>query len=264
MTVLVTGLAAASLPSSWQKIDKPRILVIVTIHQPEHLPWLGFFHKMSEVDCFIVLDTVQYRRRYFQNRNRIRTSDGEQWLTVPVRCASRNETRICDVLIASEPRGWMRKNLECLRHNYATAPHFDRYWGGFSEVYGCQHESLCAYNLELIRYLMGVFGIKRRLVMASDLGGGGTKGDLVLNLCRAAGATRYHSGISGREYLNAAAFEEAGIEVTFQQFHHPVYRQRHNPFIPCLCAVDLLFNCGPESLGVIHGQGVPVMEELFL
>jgi hypothetical protein len=237
--------------------------MIVTIHQPEHLPWLGFFHKLAQADCLIVLDTVQYRRRYFQNRNRIRTSTGSQWLTVPLQAGPRDMTRICDVRIARDDHRWLRKNLAAIQANCGHAPHFADHWPAFRAAYEAPPEYLADYNVRLIRFLMAALDIDRPLISASELNAGGRKGDLMLALCRAVGATHYHSGISGRDYLDQAAFAAAGIKLTYQEFHHPIYPQVYEPFEPCMSALDLVFNCGPQSGHILMGTGVPVMAEVF-
>ena len=238
--------------------------MIATIHQPEHLPWLGFFHKMHEAETFIALDNVQYRRHYFQNRNRIRTREGEAWITVPVRFSLNGKTLIRDVFIDPTNKNWNKKNLDTLRLHYAKAPHFDAYWESFAETYSQPHERLADFNLALIRLLMAGLGIHRPLRLASELGVSGGKSELLLGLCKAVGATQYHSGVSGRDYLDTQAFATAGIRITYQEFHHPIYTQLHAPFLPCMSALDLLFNYGPGSLDVLLGRGVPVMEDVFL
>jgi len=102
-----------------------------------------------------------------------------------------------------------------------------------------------------------------RIVRSSDLGVTGSKGELILALCRKLGATTYLSGVSGRDYLDCPQFEQKGIRVVFQEFHHPIYRQLHEPFLPCMSAIDLLFNYGPQSLDVIKGVGVETTDQVF-
>jgi len=235
----------------------------VTIHQPEHLPWLGFFHKMFMADVIVVLDNVQYRRRYFQNRNRIRTINGWQWITVPIEKENRDELLIKDAIISSEDLKWKKKNADSIFYNYSKAPFFNMYWEGFINAYNFQSHHLSGMNLSLIQFLMKSFGIQRNLRLASELSVAGTKGDLMLTICEAVGATCYISGISGREYFDTDSFRKSGINVTFQEFHHPIYKQLYEPFIPCMSSLDLLFNYGEGSLDIINGIGVPVMETVF-
>ena len=235
----------------------------VTIHQPEHMPWLGFFHKINMADMFVVLDNVQFRKNYFQNRNKIRTKDGWQWITVPVKREDLHKP-IKDVGVSNEDPRWKRKLLQSIYFNYSKAKFFENYWGDLSSVFDKDHALLADLNIELIRYLLEKLGIDVEIVLASSLDTTGEKGELLLNICKAVGAKTYISGISGRDYLNFDEFKKNNIKIVVQEFHHPIYKQLHEPFIPCMSVIDLLFNYGDESLNTINGIGVPVMEELFL
>lgn len=236
--------------------------MVVTIHQPEHLPWLGFFDKVRQADVFVLLDHVQYRRRYFQNRNRVRGRDGEVWVTVPVKVKGRYDQPINAVEIDGSPR-WAEQCWNTLSHCYGRAPFFAGHAPFFEALYHRPWRRLAELNETLIRYLLDALGIRVEIVRSSALEPTGRKGELMLEICRRLGATAYLSGISGRDYLDRAQFAAAGIELTFQEFHHPVYRQLHEPFIPCLSAVDLLFTHGPGSLDVIKGVGVETLAQVF-
>lgn len=236
----------------------------VTIHQPEHLPWLGLFHKISLSDVFLVLDNVQYRRRYFQNRNKIRTNKGWQWVIVPLEKDDRDELLIKDAKVFNEESRWKKSNLETIRQNYSKAAYFKLYWDQFAEIYDRDYALLTDLNMALLRFVFAQLGINLQIKFASSLNVTGEKGELMFNLCAAMGARTYVSGISGREYLDLKKFKDNGIDVIIQEFHHPVYKQLHEPFLPCMSIIDLLFNHGPNSLDIINGIGVPVMEDLFL
>lgn len=239
----------------------------ITIHQPEHLPWLGLLHKMQDVDVFVVLDNVQYRRRYFQNRNKLRSGPGEggvQWITVPVRGGKRDETLIKDVRTDTTGKAWQRKNLASVRKCYGKAPYFDAYFPGFEAIYSRETSWLGELNTDLLRWLMQGFGIDVPFVWASELPVRGTASDLILSICEATGATSYFSGISGNDYLNMTSFARSGIEVGFQEFHHPIYEQLHQPFIPCISSLELLFLYGPGARAILNGEGVEQMDTLFL
>lgn len=238
--------------------------MIVTIHQPEHLPWLGFFDKIRQADIWVVLDHVQYRKCYFQNRNRIRGDRGPVWLTVPVLIKGRHLQALNDVTVDNEgsPR-WRQKCLNRLVHCYRHAPFFADHGGFFADLYERRWPSLVELNEEIIRYLLIAFGIEVRTVRSSQLKAAGARSDLNLGICKQLGADIYLSGVSGREYLDLSRFEADGIEVRFQEFHHPVYRQMHEPFVPCLSAIDLLFTYGPSSLDVIRGKGVETLGSVF-
>ena len=236
----------------------------VTIHQPEHMPWLGFFHKINMADVYVVLDNVQYRRRYFQNRNKIRTKNGWQWTTVPLERENRDELLIKDVKIFREDLKWKRKNLENIYHNYCRSKNFTHFWGAFETIYNRDFSHLRDLNLQLLHYFFEELGIKTEVCLASEMDVFGKRGDLILDICKAVGATTYISGISGKEYLDFQSFSDTGIEVIMQQFHHPIYEQLTEPFLPCMSIIDLLFNHDKKSLDIINGLGVPVMDKIFL
>ncbi len=233
----------------------------ITIHQPEHMPWLGFFHKINMADVYVVLDNVQFSKNYFQNRNKVRTPDGWTWVTVPVNHSI--ETLIRDVIIAADPR-WKRKWQDTVNYTYKKAPFFDHYFERLHNLINESWRNLSDMNVALIRLLSEFLRIKTRFFHASELDVSGKGSDLLLAICKKVGAKYYLSGISGKEYLKLHDFETENIRVIFQDFHHPIYKQLHEPFIPCMSVIDLLFNHGERSLDIINGIGVPVMEEVFL
>ena len=236
----------------------------VAIHQPEHLPWLGFFHKVNMADVFVVLDNVQYRRRYFQNRNKIRTKDDWQWVIVPLKKAKRDELLIKDAKISKGDMRWKEKNLRAISRSYSKADYFKKYWDEFEEIYRQNFTHISDLNIALLKFIFNKLGIRVQVQLASDMDVCGQKSDLILNICEVVGATNYISGISGRDYLDIDKFKRSQIKVTIQEFHHPIYRQLFEPFIPCMSIIDLLFNHGDKSLNIINGLDTPVMEELFL
>ena len=223
----------------------------VAIHQPQYLPWLGYFDKMDQADCFVLLDQVQFKKNEWQNRNRIKTADGWQWLTVPVHhCFPQ---RISEVAV-NNAVPWPRKHLRALTLNYASAPAFEAHRAFLEEVYGHEWKRLAELTRETLRYLVDALGIRTRLLSASslDLPEGESSTARLVSICRALGADTYLSGIGGRDYLELDRFAEAGIAVAFQAFECAPYPQRFGPFEPNLSIVDLLFNCGGASLGVLR------------
>ncbi len=218
--------------------------MILSAHQPNYLPYLGFFDKMIQSDVFIIQDNFQFERHDFQNRNRIKTYNGVQWLTVPVeRC--KQDTRIDEVNIAKLPGAlWTKKHWDALKYNYMKAP----YWGEFSEffeqVYKQNWTRLLDLNMYLIKMLMKLFKIETPLILSSSLKASGQKTDRLLAQCKEVGADVYLSGIGGRNYLDVQLMEDAGVKVLFQEFQYPVYPQLHGEFVPNLSVVDYLFCTG--------------------
>lgn len=228
--------------------------MIVTGHQPNYLPYAGFFEKMARADLFVIVDDVQFVKRGpfgWIHRNRIRSGDGWDWLTVPVLTKGKFEQTIRDTQINAR-LPWARKHWRTIEWNYRKAPHFERYAEGLKGVYDRSWTSLCELNLALIRVLMNQLGIDTPVRIASKEGIGGKSTDLVLDICRKTGADTYISGIHGKDYLSREAFEEEGVRLEFQEYDAPRYPQTGpGDFVPNLSVIDLIFNCGPDSLAVI-------------
>lgn len=227
---------------------------VVTIHQPEHLSYLGFFHKVSLADTLVVLDNVAFEKNYFQNRNRINTNKEVDFITIPVSVGS-SDCLIKDVKIADEfRRSVMRKNIQTLFFAYKKCPYFDLYFDEFVNVYSSNFSTLSELNLALMRFMFDKLGISTQIVLASSLNVSGSKTDLLVNILEAVGAEKYISGCSGKDYLE---LEKFSIPVEFQNFKHPVYTQYgKSTFTPYLSVVDALFNVGGEITNIInHANG---------
>ena len=222
----------------------------VAIHQPQYLPWLGYFDKMDRADAFVLLDNVQYKKNEFINRNRIKTSAGWQWVTTPVRY--RFPERIDEVPI-NNAVNWRRQHAQALLTNYGKAPHFAAYRAFFDDLYAHPWERLCDLNVGVVRGLAALLGIRREMPLASGWALSDDPTGRHVDICRRVGADTYLSGAGGQNYLDLGQFDAAGIRVEFQDFAHPAYPQRFGPFEPFMSVVDLLFNCGEESLEIIRG-----------
>lgn len=223
----------------------------VAIHQPQYLPWVGYFDKMDQADCFVILDDVQFKKNEWQNRNRIKAASGWQWLTVPV--LHRFPQRILEVEINNaEP--WARKHLNALVVNYGAAPFFQAHRPFFEEVYHREWTRLADLNLAILDYLGKALGIQTEIVLASPLAlpDPDEPTERLVAICQGLEADSYLSGAGGRDYLDLGRFEKAGIRVVFQTFQCPTYPQRFGAFIPNLSVVDLLFNCGERSLETLR------------
>lgn len=222
--------------------------MILTIHQPEHLPWLGFYNKMSTADEFVILDGVQFRKNYFQNRNQIMGTNGKQWITVPVELSGHSSERICDIKIAnSKNPKWKEKYLRTIEFSYKKHPFFDNIYPEFSQIIMNGNELLSDLNIEIIRFFCDKLAIHPKFTQSSKMEATGLKNDLILNLCKEMNADTYVAGPSGRDYLKLEDFKKAGIEVVFNDFVHPSYNQKGvNNFVPYLSVLDLLMNVSEE------------------
>jgi hypothetical protein len=212
--------------------------LIVAVHQPQYLPWLGYFDKIRRADIFCYLDSVQYKKNDWQNRNRIKTSQGWQWLTVPVRFQF--PEKICDVKIIPMVN-WRKKHLQALVTNYRRAPFFKQY----IEVY----EQIYSEDCERFKEALGLS--QKPAITSSQLNLRKDPTDRLIDICKEVKADTYLAGQDGIKYMDLERFKENGIEVIIQDFKHPVYPQMFNDFESHMSVVDLLFNCGPESLGKI-------------
>ena len=223
--------------------------MIAAIHQPQFMPWLGYFDKMDQVDCFVLLDQVQFKKNEWQNRNRIRTAQGWQYLTVPV--LHEFPQRLDQVRINNQT-DWRRKHVQALETHYGKAPHYGRYAPLFLELLARDWERLSLLNEAVLSALAGAFGITTPIVRASQFEAREEQTGRLVDLCKAVGADCYLAGAGGRGYMNLEKFEAAGIAVEFQDFVSPEYAQVYRPFVAGLSAVDLLFNCGGEGFRYVR------------
>ncbi|NUC72779.1 WbqC family protein [Haloterrigena sp. SYSU A558-1] len=214
----------------------------VAIHQPNYLPWLGYFHKIHRSDVFVFLDTVEYTSNSWINRNKIKTPDGWTWLTVPVRGSS---GPIADAEIADD--GWRNSHEKSLQQNYGKAAYFDDVIDLFEQTYAQSWESLCELNIHLVRSLADRLGLECRFVRSSDLDVDATRSERIVGLCDELGADRYFSGTGARSYNDRTQFEAAGIALEYQSIDHPQYEQRFGDFVPNLSIVDALMNLGADG-----------------
>ena len=224
--------------------------MIVSVHQPQYLPWLGYFNKILNSDAFVFLDNVQYKAREYQNRNRIRTKDGWMWLTVPILKNGEAYPKISDVIIDNSQE-WRKRHWRAVCVNYSRAPFFERYSGFFENLYSRNWERLIELNIYIIESMNRFLGIEKPVYFESRLKVKTRKTERIHDICKVLGADTYLSGIGGRVYLDEGLFEAGGIKLEYQDFRHPEYDQLHEPFIPFMSIVDLLFNKGAESLKIL-------------
>jgi hypothetical protein len=215
--------------------------MIMSGHQPNYLPWLGFFDKMRQSDIFVIEDNVQFEHKGFTNRNKIKIQKTSKWLTVPVENAEKR-LLINQVKIAPEWRQfWGKKHWLNLKYHYSSAPNWEQYSGFFKETYAKNWELLIDLNIHLLKGIMMFLRINTPLIMASSLNVTGKKGDLVLAQCKAVGADTHLAGKGARCFIDVKKFEQEGIKVVFQDFQCPIYNQLNGEFIPNLSVVDYLF-----------------------
>ncbi|HET7341595.1 MAG TPA: WbqC family protein [Methylomirabilota bacterium] len=222
----------------------------VAIHQPHYLPWLGYLAKWAAADVFVALDTVQYEKNGWQNRNRIKTAAGPRWLTVPVH--ARLGTPIAEVTVdAGQP--WAPRHLRAIEDAYARAPHLAAHRPALQRLYGASWERLAPLALATAEWLARAVGITTPLRLASQLAVTASDPSARLAaLCRAVGADAYLAGRDGARYIDPSPFAAAGIRVLYQDYKHPEYRQLHGEFAPFLSGLDLLLTHGDDALAILR------------
>ena len=222
--------------------------MIITIHQPEHLPWLGYFNKMAKAEAYVILDNVPYRKNYVQNRNRILGTNGVQWLGVPVLTGGHIEGTIKTTRIASDAQPkWKEKYLKTLEQSYKKHPFCAEVFDDIRSAVDRGGDSLRDLNVALFRTFADRMDIRPEFVFASELDVSGNKSDLILSICKKMNADTYIAGPSGRKYLDIQSFDDAGIKVVYNDYDHPEYTQMRSPeFVSHLSAVDLFMNHGYE------------------
>ncbi len=235
---------------------------VVSAHQPHCLPWLGYLDKIARADLFVLMDDLQYESQNFQNRNRVKVNNETAWITIPLVHGSRAD-RICDKQIsnASSPKEhWQRRAWLTLTTHYKKSMYFGDFAEALEEAFTRPWGSLLEFSQHMLRLHLSWLSIDTPVVLASSLNLAGQKTDRIIDMCQRVGASTYLSGRGGStSYLDLGAFEEARIEVRWQQFEHPVYPQRYPElgFIKNLSALDLLLNCGAEKAAELLGLRPP-------
>ena len=226
--------------------------MIVSIHQPQYLPWLGYFDKVDRADAFVLLDTVQFKKNEWQNRNKIKTAQGWQWLTVPVTYHSLQP--ISEVEINNRDR-WQHRQRQAVLSNYRKAPFWGLLEDFFEEIFDGHWTHISNLNIHVVKRLAGLLGIETPIYVASELGTfPDDPDDRLIAIAEHFGADTYLAGSGGKNYMNLQKYVSRGIKVIFQNFKHPVYPQLFDGFEPYMSVVDLIFNCGEKSLQVLRGN----------
>ena len=213
---------------------------LVTIHQPETYPWLGFINKMMLADEYIILDNVQFRKNYFQNRNQFLTKQGPIYLSVPV--DFKNYKLIKDIKIRYNEK-WQIKHLNTIKQSYSKSKYFNDHIEFFEDLYSINFELLVDFNMYIIDYLRKIFDINVPLIKSSDLISTGNSTELLINICKERETSIYLSGKDGRNYLDDSLFIEKNVDIIYHDFIHPTYKQFNSEeFRPYMNTFDLLFN----------------------
>jgi len=221
----------------------------IYIKQPQYLPWIGLFRNIIESDILVILDDVQYAKNGWYNRNKIRTFSSWMWLTLPVK--SRLGEKINEVKIDNS-QDWQKKHSKAIYINYQKSEYFEKYWKKIKNIYDKKYEFLLDINLDFIKLFLDIFGINKKIIFSSELNIQDTGSDRLFEICNLLKADIYLSGEMGKKYLKENDFKRKGINIEYQNFQHPEYKQAYKPFIPNMSFIDLLFNEGDNALKIIQ------------
>lgn len=230
----------------------------IAIMQPTFLPWIGYFSLLDRVDEFVIFDHVQFEKRSWQQRNKIRTHDGEMWLSVPVSSKGKQSQSIKDVEILYDgKRSPLVKIMNAIELNYKKSPFFLDYADEIRYILMQEPTHISNLNQDIIRWVCEKLQISTPFIQSSSLNVSGTKSDLLVDICKAQKATCYISPPGSKVYLeDSNAFELAGLPISYHDYHHPEYSQFHGDFVPYMSVLDLLFNAGPRSAEIMR-MGLP-------
>lgn len=217
--------------------------MIVSIHQPDYLPWLGYFNKISKSDIFVFLDDAQYSTDNMHNWNKIKTPQGELKLKVPV--INKLSYKINEVKTRDE-LGWKQKHLKTIAMNYKKAEHFEEVYCDLEKILLPEYESIADLNMALVRLYCEKFGFNTKILTSSEMGLASLREERVIDIVAGLGGTEYYSGNGAKEYQVPEHFAKRGIMLTYTEFEPFEYHQLWNKcgFVPALSALDYVMNCG--------------------
>ncbi len=220
----------------------------IGIHQPNYLPWLGYFYKIAQVDIFILLDNVQYEKNSYTNRCQIKTPQAPFWLTLPIK---RKFPQMINKAEITNYKQEIQRHLKTISQNYQKAKYFNDLYPELEKIMKKDYSYLSDLNIALIKFLVNKLRIKTKIKTASDFQVSGASTERLINLCKNFKGSIYLSGKGGANYQDEEKFKKAGINLKYTNFQHPNYNQLWKEFVPGMSIIDLLFNCGPESLKIL-------------
>jgi hypothetical protein len=221
---------------------------MISIRQPGYFPYIGFFKKIQSCNIFVYLDDVQYERGDWDNRNKIKTSNGSMWLTVPV--YNKSGQKLNEVQISYDTN-WNIKHIKAIELNYQKTLYFSNYWDSLKNILEKKWSKLIELNLALIEYVNQALDINTQTIRSSDLKINSVGSQRLMDICKKLKGSTYLSGEMGKDYLDEKIFHKENIKVIYEKFQHPTYSQIHGSFIPNLSILDLLFNEGEKSKDIL-------------
>lgn len=226
--------------------------MIVSISQPAYLPWLGYIERIALSDIHIVLDHVQFEKRSFTARNKIRTPQGWSWLSVPVKTKGKYTDCFIDALEIKNDTDWRKNHRLSIESNYKKCLFYSEHKDYLDDLYSTEWTHLKPLTTDMREYLLERLKIKTKILFSSEMNASKTKDELIVELCEMVDCSTYISGPFGRDYLKEESFKNSGMNVFYHDYNHPNYAQRWQGFEPFMTVFDLLFNCGDASLDILR------------
>tara|TARA_B100000989_G_C19480350_1_gene444837 strand:+ start:403 stop:1101 length:699 start_codon:yes stop_codon:yes gene_type:complete len=225
---------------------------IAAIHQPDFLSYIGFFKKMSAVDTFIYLDNVQIARRGWTHRDRIKTKNGFQWININLQKFKRDE--IINNIKISYDENWQLKSLNLIKENYKKSVFYDEIFPIIEKIFLIKPKFLLDFNLRCLTIIREVLKINNEVIFSSDLKISESKNQLLIEILKKKNINKYLSGYGAKSYIDLDLFKRNNIEIIWNKFEHPIYKQQFNGFIKDLSIIDYLFNCGIKNAIKFFGK----------
>lgn len=222
----------------------------VGIIQSNYIPWRGYFDFISEVDLFVFLDDVQYTSRDWRNRNKIKTPNGLQWLSVPVK--SQSQKQLINETLIDYSENWQKKHLKAFEYNYSKAQFLPDAKKILEDSFLHNDETISQLNIRLISSICGYLGIETKLVLSSAYKASGVKQEKLINLVNAVEGDYYLSGPAAQDYIDEDSFIKAGIKLEYKRYDYDSYPQLWGEFEGAVTILDLIANCGPDAIKYIH------------
>ena len=225
----------------------------IAILQSNYLPWKGVFDIINSVDVFVFLEDVQYTEHDWRNRNKILTSNGPSWITVPIKSSDRRgqliyQAEICDKY------NWQKKHFNSFQTNYGKAPCYKEYKWIIEEIYlNKKWKNLSKMNIYITKLISNILGIKTDFINSLELKCKGKKDNKVINICKKLGADYYLSGPAAKDYINPKKFKDEKIILDYIDYKYLEYNQLYKPFTHFVTILDLIFNFGNNSPYYIWG-----------
>lgn len=220
--------------------------MLVAIHQAEHLPWFGYFHKMNMADKFIILDNVQFKKNYFENRNRIYTSQGLQYITLPVKMKGHLEKKFYEMELVND---WKKKYIKTLEFNYKNSPYIDDLLPLINDIKNYNGYNLFEINMLIINQIKLLLNINTEIILATNLDSKGKKTELLIDILKKVNASSYIVGKSGFDYMDLSLFNKNNIELVTHKVNHPIYTPfNYFKFEDYPSVVDIIANLGKNKV----------------